>query len=211
MSDFRNLVKEAHAMDMKVLIDLFANHTSWDNVFMHRHPEFYNRNEAGQIIAPNADWHDVADLNYDNPELRREMIDMLKFWVGEVGVDGFRCDVAGEVPTDFWEQARRELEEVNPDVLMFAEASKPELLLEAFDFDYAWPMLGAFNEVFMHSAPASKLRETWEDSRERFPVGSIHLRMADNHDEARAVARFSIQGALAAQVINFTLDGVPLA
>ena len=138
------------------------------------------------------------------------MIGMLKYWVTEFDLDGFRCDVAYMVPTDFWEQARAELEKVKPDIMLLAEASKPELLLKAFDVDYSWPMHGTLNRVLLEGAPASELRASWEDTRRQFPKGALHLRISDNHDEARAVARFSIRGALAAAAFTFALDGVPL-
>jgi cyclomaltodextrinase / maltogenic alpha-amylase / neopullulanase len=149
-------------------------------------------------------------LNYENPKLRRYMIEMVKYWVREFDLDGFRCDVAGMVPTGFWEEARVELQAVKPGIVMLAEASKPELLVKAFDFDYAWPLHATLNKVMLEGAPASDLRRSWEDSLRQFPKGSLHLRISDNHDEARAVARFGIRGALAAQVFMLTLDGVPL-
>lgn len=208
-NDFRHLVREAHARGLKVIIDLVANHTAWDSVMMTR-KEFYKQDDKGKVIPPVAEWTDVAGLNYDAAALRRYMIDMLKYWVREFDLDGFRCDVAGMVPTRFWEEARAELEAIKPEILMLAEASKPELLVTTFDLDYAWPLHATLNRVMLESAPASELRGSWEESRRTFPKGSLHLRISDNHDEARAVARFGIRGALAAQVLMLTLDGVPL-
>jgi glycosidase len=114
------------------------------------------------------------------------------------------------VPTDFWVEARRELQRLKPDLILLAEASKPELLLEAFDADYAWPMLGTLNHVLLDGAPATEFKRSWEESRRQFPLHSLHMRFSDNHDEPRAVARFGAQGALAASALMFTLDGVPL-
>ena len=114
------------------------------------------------------------------------------------------------VPTSFWEEARAELTKVKPDIMLLAEASKPDLLVKAFDIDYAWPLHGALNNVLLNGAPASELKRSWDESREQFPRGSLHLRISDNHDEARAVARFSINGALASSALMFSLDGVPL-
>ncbi len=208
-NDFKRLVKEAHARDLKVIIDLVANHTAWDSVMMAQ-KEFYKQDAQGKVVPPVAEWTDVAGLNYENPKLRRYMIDMLKHWVREFDLDGFRCDVAGMVPTDFWEEARVELQQVKPGIVMLAEASKPELLVKAFDFDYSWPLHAALNKVMLEGAPVSDLRRSWEDSQRQFPKGALHLQISDNHDEARAVARFGIRGALAAQVFMLTLDGVPL-
>jgi len=209
LADFKKLVQGAHARGMKVIMDIVANHTAWDSVMM-TNRSFYKQDAAGQVIPPVPSWTDVAGLNYKGKELREYMTAMLKYWVKEADVDGFRCDVAYMVPTDFWEQARAEIIKLKPDIIMLAEASKPELLVNAFDIDYAWPLLGTMNDVLIHNAPATKIRQSWEDSRRQFPKGSLHLRISDDHDEARAVARFGINGAVAASALMFTLDGVPL-
>src|SRR6266850_2806707 len=111
-ADLQRLIAEAHRREMKVIIDIVANHTSWDSVLM-KWPDFYKKDAAGNITYPH-DWTDVAALNYDNPKLRRYMIDMLKYWIRDFDLDGFRCDVAGEVPTAFWESARVERDLVEP-------------------------------------------------------------------------------------------------
>ena len=207
-ADLKRLVSEAHKRGMKVIIDVVANHTSWDSVLM-KTPEFYVRDASGKITFPH-DWSDVAELNYDSPALRRYMIDMLKFWLRDFDLDGFRCDVAAEVPTDFWEQARVELDRVKSDIVMLAESDKPELLVRAFDLDYSWPLHGTLNEVMRGRKPASAFRETWESDAAKYPRGALRMRFSDNHDEKRAVARFGEPGALAASALMFTLDGVPM-
>ena len=206
--DLKRLINEAHRREMKVIIDIVANHTSWDNVLM-KHPEFYVHDANGRITYPH-DWSDVAKLNYDNPGLRRYMTDMLKYWIREFDLDGFRCDVAEEVPTDFWENARAELEGVKPDIVMLAEAHKAELLLKAFDFDYSWPLHSTLTNVLQGRGRASELRDEWEREFREWPRGALHMRFSDNHDERRAIARFGEPAALAASALMFTLDGVPL-
>ncbi|MFI5337663.1 MAG: alpha-amylase family glycosyl hydrolase [Opitutales bacterium] len=208
--DFHRLVTAAHQRGLKVIIDIVANHTSWDSVML-ANPLLYKRDRAGQVIPPNPSWTDVAGLDYTNPETCRYMTDMLKYWLREFDLDGFRCDVAGEVPTSFWENARVELDQVKPGLFMLAEANKPELLVKAFDADYAWPMLTTLNRVLMDGAPATEIESTWRTKERRmFPAGALHMRMTDDHDEPRAISRFGWKAAVAASAMMFTLDGIPV-
>ncbi len=209
LDDFKNLVAGAHQRGLKVIMDLVANHTAWDNVMM-TNKDFYKQDANGNIIPPVPEWTDVAGLNYASPELRAYMIAMMNYWITTCDVDGFRCDVASAVPTDFWEQARASLEKTKPDIMMLAEASKPELLTNAFDIDYSWPLLSTLNDVLQRGAPALKLQATWEENLRQFPTNSLHMRISDDHDEARAISRFGVHGALAASALMFSLDGVPL-
>jgi glycosidase len=206
--DLRRLISEAHRRGMKVIIDIVANHTSWDSVLM-KHPEFYKRDAKGNITYPH-DWFDIAALDYRNEQLRTYMTDMLKHWIRDFDLDGYRCDVAGEVPTDFWESVRNELEKIKPEIVMLAEAHKPELLVRAFDLDYSWPLHSALTKVLQGNAAATELRAQWELEVRESPRNSLHMRFSDNHDERRAVARFGEPAALAASALVFTLDGVPM-
>ncbi len=207
--DLKQLVKAAHQRGLKVIIDIVANHTAWDSVLM-KHPEFYKKNAQGNIIPPNPDWSDVAGLDYRNPQLRSYMMAMLKYWLKEVDLDGFRCDVAGEVPTDFWENVRAELAKIKPDIIMIAEANKPELLTRAFDLDYAWPFHRTMTDVLENGMPAQAIMFDWQQEHDRYPKGALEMRFSDNHDEKRAIARFGERGALASSALVFTMDGVPM-
>lgn len=209
-ADLKRLVSEAHKRGLKVIIDMVINHTAWDNELIKAHPEFYKKNAKGEIVPPVPDWADVAGLDYSNRELRRYMIDMLKFWVREYDLDGFRCDVALMVPTDFWDDARAEVDKIKPNTIWLAEAEKPDLLLKAFDLDYSWNLHSTLTEVLQGVKPATAIRKVWEEQQMQFPRGAVRMRFSDNHDERRAIARFGEKGALAAEALVFTLDGVPL-
>ncbi|HZI48740.1 MAG TPA: alpha-amylase family glycosyl hydrolase [Pyrinomonadaceae bacterium] len=206
--DLRRLITEAHKRRMKVIIDIVANHTAWDSVLM-QHPDWYKHDARGDITYP-YDWYDIAALNYTNPQLRQYMTEMLKYWIRDFDLDGVRCDVAGEVPTDFWERARAALDKIKPDIFMLAEAHKPDLEVKAFELDYSWPLHSSLTDVVQGRAPASDLRAAWEKEFREWPRGALHLRFSDNHDERRAIARFGEPAALAASAFMFTLDGVPL-
>ena len=206
--DLHRLVLEAHKRQMKVIIDIVANHTSWDSVMM-AHPDFYKKDKEGHVTYP-YDWTDVAALDYSNPKLRRYMTDVLLYWIKDFDLDGYRCDAAAEVPTDFWEQARKELDQVKPDIIMLAEAQKPDLLRSAFNIDYAWPMMHTVDDIEMNGEPATKVKEMIEQQNALFPKGALHLRMSDDHDELRATTRYGFPGAIAASALMFTLDGAPL-
>jgi cyclomaltodextrinase / maltogenic alpha-amylase / neopullulanase len=208
--DLKQLVDAAHRRDMKVFIDIVANHTAWDSVLIGKHPDWYRKDAAGRIVPPNPDWVDVAQLDYSNPALRRYMSEMLVRWLRDYRLDGFRCDYAIGVPRDFWEALRPQLDRVRPGLAFMAEADDPALLGSAFDIDYAWDFYHALSDALSGRAPASSVREVWQRAQARYPRGALRLRFSDNHDQLRATAQFGLPAALAASALIFTLDGVPL-
>ncbi|MCY7347703.1 MAG: hypothetical protein LH614_15980 [Pyrinomonadaceae bacterium] len=208
-ADLQKLIAETHRRGMKIIIDIVANHTAWDSVMM-KNKAFYTQDKTGVIVPPVPDWADVADLNYDNAELRKYMTEMLKTWIRDYDLDGFRCDVAGFVPTDFWETARAEVDKIKPDTIWLAEWESPDLLTKAFNLDYSWANHSVMMNVLQGNVPASEIRKVWEADKAKMPKGALRMRFSDNHDERRAIARFGEKGALAAQALVFTLDGVPM-
>jgi len=183
MEDFKTVVREVQARGMYVMLDWVANHTAWDHHWATTNPEFYTRDENGNFMAPNADWSDVKDLNYDNPAVWDAMIAEMRFWVEEIGVDGFRCDVAYMVPTEFWERAISELEQVKP-LFMLAEAEEPALNLNAFEMSYGWRLHHMMNDIANGRADVIALDQYFfTDNAGNFPRGSYKMYFITNHDE----------------------------
>lgn len=181
LKDFKETVKQIHNEGMYVIIDWVANHTAWDNMWVKEHPDFYNKDSLGNFISPVPDWHDVIDLNYDNKELWKYMIDAMKYWVEECNIDGFRCDVAGMVPLEFWKKAHSELSKIKP-VFMLAEAEGPKFH-EAFDMTYSWDLLHLMNDVAQGKAGVQSLRDYFEKEKSKYPVNAYRMRFTTNHDE----------------------------
>ncbi|MCU0332981.1 MAG: alpha-amylase family glycosyl hydrolase [Ignavibacteriaceae bacterium] len=181
LDEFKSLVKIIHKMGMYVIIDWVANHTAWDNQWIEKHPGFYTQDSLGNIISPNPDWTDVADLNFDNKELWTEMIDALKFWVEECDIDGYRCDVAGMVPIEFWIEARTELEKIK-NVFMLAEWDTPEVHL-AFDMTYDWDLHHILNGIVKEEKTAADLIVHLNKNEEEFPANAFRMQFTSNHDE----------------------------
>ena len=220
-TDFRALVRGVHERGMKIIIDWVPNHTSWDNVWVKAHPEFYVRNAQGEMSVPRnergelTDWTDVAQLDYRNPGLRREMIASMRFWLEEYSIDGFRVDVAGFVPDDFWSEALPALRgAVQRPILLLAEWGDRRMHRLGFDLTYAWDMYSSLKEVW-RGAPARTFVERAVADADSMPAGGMRLRFTTNHDETAwdnpPVVTFDrTAGARAAFVAAALLPGRPL-
>jgi len=180
-ADFKALVDEAHEMGFKVILDWVANHSAWDNVWT-INKDWYNLDEDGNFQPPVEDWSDVIDLNYDNQDMRAAMTDALVYWVKEFNIDGYRCDVAGMVPIDFWVKAHEEMDKVK-DVFMLAEDGEPELLYEAFDMNYAWEYAHTIREIAAGEQTFLDLDSLFMRDAERFPKNVYRMYFTSNHDE----------------------------
>ena len=216
LQDLQQLTDAAHARNIAVVLDWVANHTSWDNGWITDHPDWYTQDADGNIIhPPGTTWTDVADLNFDNQDMRAQMIDAMKFWVLVGNVDGFRCDYADGVPFDFWQQALDSLRNI-PDrtLIMLAEGDRDDHYTAGFDMTYAWDFYGTMQNVYSGSA-VSDLYATNNAEYAGVPAGDKKLRFTTNHDEsawnATPMVLFNgIDGAVAASVMTIFLNGVPL-
>jgi len=220
-TDFRELISAVHARNMKLILDWVPNHTAVDAVWVHEHPDFYVRDEQGKPTVPHdldgnpTDWTDVVQLDYRNPALRRAMIAAMRHWLADLGIDGFRMDVAGFVPDDFWREAIPELRSSVPrPILLLAEWGDLKMHQLGFDLSYAWDSYSRLKEVW-RGAPASTFVPPEVADKRAMRPGGMRLRFTTNHDETGwddpPVTIFGgAPGARAAFVAMALLPGRPL-
>ena len=183
MAALKNLVNAAHADGMIVILDWVANHTAWDNVWISEHPDWFTKKANGDIVSPpGMGWNDVADLNYDNVEMRRAMIDAMLYWVKQADVDGFRCDYAEGVPNSFWKEAIRSIREAKPKAFMLAEASDFKLYDADFDMIYDWTYCTDLQAFYNGKSTFDKFVEKTLNRDKTVPAGKQLLRYVVNHD-----------------------------
>ena len=181
LQDFENLVNSAHANGMYVIIDWVPNHTAWDHPWVKQHPDYYAKDKDGKMISP-FDWTDVVKLNYENPETRKAMVADMSYWLTTAKIDGFRCDVAGEVPTDFWKDATTQLKKVKP-LFMLAEAEKPELLKNGFDMYYGWDEHHIMNGIAQGKKTVKDFDEYIKKMDTTLEKDDIIMNLTSDHDE----------------------------
>jgi alpha-amylase len=219
--DFRALVQAVHARGMKIILDWVPDHTSPDHAWVREHPDYYIRNERGEPSVPRepggklTDWTDVVQLDYGNPEVRREMIATMRGWLQEFDIDGFRVDVAGFIPYDFWREAVPALRGAVPRrILLLAEWADPEMHRVGFDLTYGWDSYDRLKAVWQ-GAPASTFIPSVLTDMQALPPGGMRMRFTTNHDKTAwddpAVTTFGRgAGARAAFVAVALLPGRPL-
>jgi alpha-amylase len=220
-ADFRALVRAVHARGMKLILDWVPDHTSPDHPWVRAHPDFYVRDEHGTPSVPRGpdgkltDWDDVLQLDYRNPAVRSEMIATMRWWLQEFGIDGFRVDVAGFIPYDFWREAVPALRGATPrTILLLAEWGDMELHRLGYDLTYAWDSYDRLKEVWRGASASMLVQRELVDLR-AMPPGGMRMRFTTNHDKTAwddpPVAIFGRgAGARAAYVAAALLPGRPL-
>lgn len=213
-ADFKEFMEAAHARGMRVILDWVGNHTAWDNPLAETNPEFYMTNDEGSFIPPlGFDWTDVIQIDYDNPDVLEYHIKVMRYWIEEFGVDGYRCDYATGIPTPFWNKLSAALLEVKPDLFMLAEAEVADQQLKAFHASYGWPMMHAYDDVAQGRKPASWLDDVQTRMDLEFPAGSDFLLVTSNHDEnswnGTAFERLG-GGVEVFAALTYIMDGIPL-
>ena len=217
-ADFKVMVDKIHSLGMKIILDWVPNHTGWDHPWITEHRDFYTQVD-GKIIDPidyntgeSWGWTDVADLNFDNKEMRKEMISDMKYWITDMNVDGFRMDVAHGVPNDFWVECSKALRAVG-DIYMLAEGEVPEQRNSgSFAADYGWSLHHLLNEIAKGKKKASAIDEWHKTDNEKYTRG-YHMNFTSNHDEntwAGTVKERMGDAGDAMAVFIFTFEGMPL-
>ena len=212
MKDFQHLVDKIHSMGMYVIIDWVGNHSAWDNPLAIQHPDWYSKTREGKFQpTPWYDWDDVIDFDYDNPDFRKYMTDALKYWVKETNIDGYRADVAGFIPTDFWENARQELDQIKP-VFMLAEWESRDLYKKSFDMTYSWSLWNELRQAVNHQKLAPLVEYLSHDVN-TVPRNAYRMTFTDNHDknswEGNPYLNFG-DGLKIAIVMTGVVNGMPL-
>ncbi len=212
MEDFISLVNKTHDLGMYLVIDWVPNHSSWDNTLISEHPEWYAKDSLGNMFSP-YDWTDVVQFDFDQQGLRDYMTETLIFWLQETGIDGFRFDVAHQIPTDYWNSLRPVLLETYPDVLMLAEAENRELHEKAFDITYAWEFHHIMNSVAKGEKPVADIRTYLKSASENYSQNDIRMYFTSNHDENSwngTVWERMGDAAEVMAVLSYGLPGMPL-
>ncbi|MCG7586575.1 alpha-amylase family glycosyl hydrolase [Photobacterium sp. OFAV2-7] len=217
--DLKKLVATAHEMGMYLIIDWVANHTAWDNVWVDEHPDWYKRNEKGELYPytyvdekKTEYWTDVLGLNYENRELWQGMTDAMAYWVREFDIDGFRCDVAGLVPTSFWEFATEQLNQIKH-LFMLAEWSSPDLHDKAFDMTYDWGFYELMGAIARGEKTVSAIPQYIDQLFSQYPADAYRMLFTTNHDKntwEASDAEFFGDSFKAFAVLAATLYGMPL-
>ncbi len=213
LADLKAFTAAAHAQGMHVILDWVANHSAWDNPLHAEHPDWYKKDWKGaNRPTPWWDWSDIIDFDYSKPALRQYMTEAMKFWVRKGGIDGFRCDVAGYVPLDFWENARLELDAIKP-VFMLAEFDMRDVHKRAFDASYAWKWNNALHDIAMGKADTGALFGYYSELESAWPKSAMRLTYTENHDqnawEGTEFERFG-PALNAAIVLSFVGNGLPM-
>jgi len=217
LDDLRNLVENAHAKNMSVIMDWVANHTSWDNAWITDHKDWYLQDGTGHIVSPpGTGWNDVAQLNFSNADMRKEMIESMKYWVYAANVDGFRCDYANGPPADFWIQAIDSLRNISTHhLLLLAEGNRSDLFTDGFDFIFGFNFYSQLKNIYKNNQPVTGLNSLNTSEYVNASDGQQVVRYLTNHDvnssDGTPLDLFGgIPGSMAAFVVVAYMKGVPM-
>ncbi len=208
--DFKHFVARAHELGMYVIVDWVANHSAWDNALVKEHPDWYEKDSTGKMLSP-YDWTDVVEFNFSNPQMSAYMLNAMKYWVTDFDIDGYRCDVAGMVPDEFWVNTRNELDKIKP-VFMLAEDESPRHH-HAFDMTYGWEFHHIMNKIYKGENTANDIEKYLKKNDSQYPADAYRMNFITNHDEnswnGTEFERLG-DGVKAFYVLTVSVPGMPL-
>ena len=221
--DLDELIKEAHKHDILVILDWVANHTGWDHKWIKNKPDYYTKNENGEITDPinpstgeSWGWTDVADLNFDNMDMQNEMIEAMEYWVKEHDIDGYRLDAAHSCPASFWKKSIERLKKIK-NVLMLAESDGYHTggfeLIELFDMSYNWSGHHVLNRIYKKENNSEDLKLNINRNLNDYSSKHVLMNFTSNHDEntwAGTVFNRYGDGAKTFAALTYFLPGIPL-
>lgn len=211
IEDFKTLVREAHQLGLKVIIDWVANHSGNDNVWIAQHPGYFVRDNNGNVMHP-YDWEDVSKINYDSKDLRKAMIEAMRFWITNCDIDGFRCDMAHLVPLSFWEEARTTLDQVKSELFWLAETEDISYHF-VFDASYTWEWMHKTEDYCKCATDMCGLWYVLNKYKDSFPSAAYRVYYTSNHDEnSHTGTEYDKFGdaAHALAVFSCTWNGTPM-
>lgn len=182
MADFNALVKQCHEMGFKVIIDWVANHTAADHYWLTSNPDFYVQDSITHKAVSPFDWTDARKLNYSNPKLCDSMTATMEFWLNNSHIDGFRCDVADEVPQAFWTKCIAKLRK-GRNIFMLAESEKPWIHDAGFDATYTWSIFSKYSDIAKGTRNALALDTALNIAKSKFQKNALRMYFTSNHDE----------------------------
>lgn len=193
------------------MLDWVANHTAWDHPWVKQHPDWYEKDKNGKLQSP-YDWTDVVALDYNNKEMRKQMIADMKYWLDDFKIDGFRCDMAHEVPTDFWEEAKPQLAD-GRDIFMLGETENTDLLVNAFDAAYGWELHHIMNDIANGKKDVSAIDVYMDSIPKKWQADDYKMIFTSNHDEnSWSGSEYERMGDAVETfaALSYALPGIPL-
>lgn len=216
LDDLRALVDGAHSRNMAIILDWVANHTSYDHSWI-KNKSWYQQDSSGNIISPpGMGWNDVAQLNFNNADMRLAMIDAMKYWIYAANVDGFRCDYADGPPLDFWKQAIDTLRNIKShQLILLAEAKRPENYQVGFDYNFGFQFFGNLKKIYEHDHSARSIDSLHVEDYKGATVDQRIIRYTSNHDvngsDGTPLELFDGErGSMAAFVVVAYMKSVPM-
>jgi cyclomaltodextrinase len=208
--DLRELVNAVHAADLRLIIDLVINHGAIDHVCTRTRPAMFLHDRQGRFTRKVAGWSDVIDFNYTNPHTRKYMREIMSYWIQEFDIDGYRCDVAGMVPLDFWEESVEKIMKLKSDLYLLAEWQNPHLHEHAFHSTYDWVAYWVLEEIYQQKRPAPDILHWLKERAVLYPQNALSLCFTENHDFPRTSHVFGKNSFYPFSAMIFAMSGIPL-